>query len=83
MSLFVRKNNGIKSRKLTNITKTIWTGRRIMRFSLITILSGTDRIFVAAHELIKHFGGLLNVRLTSNRVKVNLYDGIKIEVNRN
>jgi hypothetical protein len=48
----------------------------------ILIFGETDRIFVVAYELIKHFGGLLNVSLESNRLKVNLHDGIKVEIHQ-
>jgi hypothetical protein len=48
----------------------------------IFIFGEGDRIFVAAYELIKHFGGLLNVSLATDRVKVYLYDGIKIAIHQ-
>lgn len=48
----------------------------------ILIFGECDRIFVAAYEIIKHFGGLLNVNVSSNRSEVNLYNGIKIEIHK-
>ena len=48
----------------------------------ILIFGDCDRIFVAAHEIIKHFGGLLKVGLASNRRQMKSYPGIKIEVHK-
>lgn len=41
-----------------------------------------DRIFVAAYEIIKHFGGLLSVKIGEDRKDINSYQGIKIEVHK-
>ena len=48
----------------------------------LLIFGECDRIFVAAYEIIKHFGGLLRVNLASDREKINSYPGIKIEVHK-
>lgn len=48
----------------------------------ILIFGECDRIFVAAHEIIKHFGGLLNVNIEDNRVRVNSFPGRKIEIQK-
>jgi len=48
----------------------------------ILIFGDCDRIFVAAYEIIKHFGGLLKVSLASNRRQMKSYPGIKIEVHK-
>jgi len=48
----------------------------------ILIFGECDRIFVAAYEIIKHFGGLLSVNLAGERDTINSYPGIKIEVQK-
>jgi len=48
----------------------------------ILIFGDCNRIFVAAYEIIKHFGGLLAVPLATNRRKMKSYPGIKIEVHK-
>ena len=48
----------------------------------ILILGECDRIFVAAYEIIKHFGGLLSVKIGEDRKDINSYQGIKIEVHK-
>jgi hypothetical protein len=48
----------------------------------ILIFGECDRIFVAAYEIIKHFGGLLNVIMCHDRIKVNSFHGRKIEVHK-
>ena len=47
---------------------------------VIWIFGEEDRIFVAAYEIIKHFGGLLSINIGDDRIRINSYDGIKIEV---
>jgi hypothetical protein len=37
----------------------------------ILIFGECDRIFVAAYEIIKRFGGLLSVRIGSDRIDIN------------
>lgn len=46
----------------------------------IFIFGECDRIFVAAHEIIKHFGELLNVNINDDVVGINLYPGSKIGI---
>lgn len=46
----------------------------------ICIFGEMDRIFVAAHEIIKHFGGLLSVNIGSTRKQINSHSGLKIEI---
>jgi len=46
----------------------------------IQIFGECDRIFVAAYEIIKHFWGLLNVNIVSNRMKVSLFPSKKIGI---
>jgi hypothetical protein len=48
----------------------------------ILIFGECDRIFVAAYEIIKHFGGLLNVNIADDRAKVNSFSGRKIEIHK-
>jgi hypothetical protein len=49
---------------------------------VIWIFGECDRIFVAAHEIIKHFGGLLNVNLSSKREEINQYPDRKIGIHK-
>ena len=46
----------------------------------ILIFGECDRIFVAAYEIIKHFGGMLYVNLGYSKSKINKYPGRKIPV---
>ena len=46
----------------------------------IFIFGECDRIFVAAHEIIRHFGGMLYINLAVSKLKMNLYPGKKIPV---
>lgn len=46
----------------------------------ILIFGECDRIFVAAHEIIKHSGGLLSVNLGDERATINSYPGLKTEI---
>lgn len=46
----------------------------------VLIFGECDRIFVAAHEIIKHFGGMLYVNLGDSRSEINKYPGKKIPV---
>jgi hypothetical protein len=48
----------------------------------ICIFGECDRIFVAAYEIIKRFGGLLSVNIGSNRKNINSHKGIKIEIHK-
>ena len=48
----------------------------------ILIFGECDRIFVAAHELIKHFGGLLDVNISDDRARINLYPGRKFGIHK-
>lgn len=48
----------------------------------ILIFGECDRIFVAAFEIIKHFGGLLDVSLGDDREWINTFPGIKIEIHK-
>lgn len=48
----------------------------------ILIFGEDDRIFVAAYELIKHFGGLLSVNIGNRRKYINSLPGIKIEIHK-
>lgn len=45
---------------------------------VIWIFGEEDRVFVAAYELISHFGGLLDVNIGCKLSVVNKYPGIKI-----
>jgi hypothetical protein len=44
------------------------------------IFGECDRIFVAAYEIIVHFGGLLNVNLGGKREEINQHPGRKIGI---
>lgn len=46
----------------------------------ILIFGECDRIFVAAYEIIRHFGGMLYVNLGDSRSSINKYPGRKIPV---
>jgi hypothetical protein len=46
----------------------------------ILIFGECDRIFVAAYELIRHFGGLLSVNLGDNRENIKAFPGKKIPI---
>ena len=46
----------------------------------ILIFGECDRIFVAAYEIIKHFGGLLRINIGEDRKHITSHNGIKIEV---
>jgi len=46
----------------------------------ILIFGECDRIFVAAYEIIVHFGGLLNVNLGGTRKEINQHPGRKIGI---
>ena len=48
----------------------------------VLIFGECDRIFVAAYEIIKHFGGLLNINIGSNRKHIHSHKGIKIEIHK-
>ena len=48
----------------------------------ICIFGESDRIFVAAYEIIKRFGGLLNVDIGADRKDINSHNGIKIEIHK-
>jgi hypothetical protein len=48
----------------------------------ILIFGECDRIFVAAYEIVKHFGGLLNVDIGSARKYINSHMGVKIEIHK-
>jgi hypothetical protein len=48
----------------------------------IEIFGDCDKIFVAAHEIIKHLGGLLRVNLGDDRERINSFPGTKIEVQK-
>jgi hypothetical protein len=48
----------------------------------ILIFGEEYRIFVAAHEIIVHFGGLLRVNLSGTGEEINLSPGRKIEVHK-
>lgn len=48
----------------------------------ILIFGECDRIFIAAHEIIAHFGGLLSVNIGESREEINSYKGRKIEINK-
>jgi hypothetical protein len=49
---------------------------------VIWIFGECDRIFVAAYEIIVHFGGLLNVNLGGKREEINLHPGRKIGIHK-
>jgi len=46
----------------------------------ILIFGECDRIFVAAYELIKHFGGMLYLNLGDRRSEIKKYPGVKIPI---
>ena len=46
----------------------------------ICIFGECDRIFVAAYEIIVHFGGLLNVNIGGTRKEINQHPGRKIGI---
>jgi len=46
----------------------------------ILIFGECDRIFVAAYEIIRHFGGLLYANIGDNRRRINLFSGQKIPI---
>lgn len=46
----------------------------------LLIFGGCDRIFVAAYELIRHFGGLLDVPLSDDMDTIFSYPGRKIPI---
>jgi hypothetical protein len=48
----------------------------------ILIFGECDRIFVAAYEIIVHFGGLLNVNLCGTREEINQHPGRKIGIHK-
>jgi hypothetical protein len=48
----------------------------------ILIFGECDRIFVAAYEIIVHFGGLLSVNLGGKREEINQHPGRKIEIHK-
>jgi hypothetical protein len=48
----------------------------------ILIFGECDRIFVAAYEIIKRFGGLLRINIGTDRKDINSYKGIKIEIHK-
>ena len=49
---------------------------------VIWIFGECDRIFVAAYEIIVHFGGLLNVNLGGKREEINSHLGRKIGIHK-
>lgn len=48
----------------------------------ILIFGECDRIFVAAYEIIKRFGGLLHINIGADRKHINSHKGIKIEIHK-
>ena len=48
----------------------------------ILIFGECDRIFVAAYEIIKRFGGLLSINIGSDRKHINSHNGTKIEIHK-
>jgi hypothetical protein len=48
----------------------------------ILIFGECDRIFVAAYEIIKRFGGLLRINIGDDRKDINSHNGIKIEIHK-
>jgi hypothetical protein len=48
----------------------------------ICIFGECDRIFVVAYEIIKLFGGLLNVSIGESRKEINSHKGTKIEIHK-
>jgi hypothetical protein len=49
---------------------------------VIWIFGECDRIFVAAYEIIIHFGGLLDVNLGGKREEINQHPGRKIGIHK-
>ena len=49
---------------------------------VIWIFGESDRIFVAAYEIIIHFGGLLDVNLSGDRKEINQHPGRKIGIHK-
>ena len=49
---------------------------------VIWIFGEGDRIYVAAYEIIRHFGGLLRVSIGEGKNDINYHKGIKIEVHK-
>jgi hypothetical protein len=49
---------------------------------VIWIFGECDRIFVAAYEIIIHFGGLLDVNLSGDRKEINQHPGRKIGIHK-
>jgi hypothetical protein len=47
---------------------------------VIWIFGEGDRIYVAAYEIIKRFGGLMSINIGENRKDINSHKGIKIEI---
>jgi hypothetical protein len=48
----------------------------------ILIFGECDRIFVAAYEIIKRFGGLLHINIGADRKHIHSHKGIKIEIHK-
>ena len=48
----------------------------------ILIFGECERIFVAAYELIKRFGGLLNINIGDDRKHIHSHNGTKIEIHK-
>jgi hypothetical protein len=48
----------------------------------ILIFGECDRIFIAAYEMVRYFGGLLSVPLASSVEEVNSYPGTKIPIQK-
>jgi hypothetical protein len=49
---------------------------------VIYIFGESDRIFVAAHEIIKYFGGLLQVNASHGRDYINSFPGVIYEIHK-
>jgi hypothetical protein len=49
---------------------------------VIWIFGEGDRIYVAAYEIIKHFGGLMSINIGGNRKDIDSHKGIKIEIHK-
>ena len=49
---------------------------------VLWIFGEEDRIFVAAYEIIVHFGGLLGVNLGGTRKEINQHPGRKIGIHK-
>ena len=68
-------------------TYWIWeatTYRRFVKFpkQMIWIFGEWYRIFVVAYEILKCFGGLLNVNISDTRTRVNSFPGRKIAIHK-